>query len=180
VLKHASLVKSHNNDQIAEIRRAIADGTMAPTLKGINALQAVPFQINSWLLDVMDQVQERGIKVPGFTVADKVPVPGEALCGAVGCAERRRAEAGQRSGIPHRRSTDSATATSRRSRSIWRRRTGWPNSRSSICRCIWTFGAVCTRSRASASPGVTMCGRCSCSRTALRLPKRVHIGYKYT
>jgi DNA-directed RNA polymerase len=48
---------------------------MAPTLKGINALQAVPYRINSWLLDVMDQVQERGIKVPGFTVADKVAVP---------------------------------------------------------------------------------------------------------
>jgi DNA-directed RNA polymerase len=48
---------------------------MAPTLKGINALQDVPFQINSWLLGVMDEVQARGIRVPGFTVADKLDVP---------------------------------------------------------------------------------------------------------
>lgn len=75
VLKHASLVKSYNNDQIAAIKRAIADGSMAPTLKGINALQAVPFKINTWLLDVMDKVQEQGIVIPGFTVGDKVPVP---------------------------------------------------------------------------------------------------------
>jgi DNA-directed RNA polymerase len=29
-------------------------------------------------------------------------------------------------------------------------------------------------------PGRPCAGACSCSRTGLRLPKRVHIGYKYT
>lgn len=75
VFKTASLLKVRNNDQIAAIKKAIADGTMAPALKGINTLQAVPFKINTWLLDVMDQVQANGIVVPGFTVPDKVEVP---------------------------------------------------------------------------------------------------------
>jgi DNA-directed RNA polymerase len=75
VLTEASLMKAYNNDQVADIKRAIADGTMAPALKGINTLQAVPFKINTWLLGVMDQVQANGIVVPGFTVADKVEVP---------------------------------------------------------------------------------------------------------
>jgi DNA-directed RNA polymerase len=75
VLTQVSLLKSYNNDQIAAVKKAIADGTMAPTLKGINTLQAVPFQINSWLLGVMDAVQERGITVPGFTVGDRVDLP---------------------------------------------------------------------------------------------------------
>lgn len=75
VFKTASLLKVRNNDQIAAIKKAIADGTMAPALKGINTLQAVPFKINTWLLDVMDQVKANGIVVPGFTVPDKVTVP---------------------------------------------------------------------------------------------------------
>lgn len=75
VWKNVPLVKAFNKDQNAAIKRAIADGSMAPTLKGINVLQQVPFQINSWLLSVMDEVQKRGITVPGFTIGDKVPVP---------------------------------------------------------------------------------------------------------
>ena len=75
VLKHVSLVKTYNKDQLSAIKKAIADGTMAPTLKGINALQAVPFKINSWLLGIMEEVRVRGITVPGFTVAEKVDVP---------------------------------------------------------------------------------------------------------
>jgi DNA-directed RNA polymerase len=75
VFKTASLLKAHNNDQIAEVKKAIADGTMAPALKGINTLQAVPFKINTWLLDVMDQVRANGVVVPGFTVPDKIEVP---------------------------------------------------------------------------------------------------------
>jgi DNA-directed RNA polymerase len=72
--RNVSLLRTHNNDQIAAVKRAIADGSMAPTLKGINTLQSVPFKINTWLLGVMDAVLEHGIRVPGFTVADKVDV----------------------------------------------------------------------------------------------------------
>jgi DNA-directed RNA polymerase len=75
ILKDVSILKAYNNDQIAAVKKAIADGTMAPALKGINTLQAVPFKINTWLLEVMDAVQANGIHVPGFTVADKVEVP---------------------------------------------------------------------------------------------------------
>ena len=77
VTRHARLVKTYNNDQIAAIKRAIADGTMELALKGINALQAVPFKINSWLLGVMEDVQAAGIEVPGFTIGDAVAVPGK-------------------------------------------------------------------------------------------------------
>jgi DNA-directed RNA polymerase len=75
ILKDAAIIKAYNNDQIALVKKAIADGTMAPALKGINTLQAVPFKINTWLLDVMDQVKANGVVVPGFTVADKIDVP---------------------------------------------------------------------------------------------------------
>jgi DNA-directed RNA polymerase len=75
VSTNVSLLRTHNQDQIRAVKAAIADGTMAPTLKGINALQNVPFQINSWLLGIMDGVQAQGIRVPGFTVADKLDVP---------------------------------------------------------------------------------------------------------
>jgi DNA-directed RNA polymerase len=75
VSTNVSLLRTHNQDQIRAVKAAIADGTMAPTLKGINALQDVPFQINSWLLGVMDEVQVKGIRVPGFTVDDKLEVP---------------------------------------------------------------------------------------------------------
>ena len=75
LLKHATLVKAHNKDQLAMVRKAIADGTMAPTLKGLNALQAVPYKINSWLLEVMEAVDAAGIHVPGFTITEKLDVP---------------------------------------------------------------------------------------------------------
>jgi DNA-directed RNA polymerase len=75
VLRHVSLLRTHNNDQIAAVKKAIADGTLAPTLRGINALQNVPFKINTWLLGVMDEVLAKGIAVAGFTVADKLEVP---------------------------------------------------------------------------------------------------------
>jgi DNA-directed RNA polymerase len=94
VRQSVALIKAHNNDQIAEIKKAIADGTMAPALKGINTLQAVPFQINTWLLDVMDQVQANGLVVPGFTVPDKLEVPAkltEEQWNALGQDERKLA-----------------------------------------------------------------------------------------
>jgi DNA-directed RNA polymerase len=94
ILKDVSILKAYNNDQIAEVKKAIADGTMAPAMKGINTLQAVPFKINTWLLGVMDQVQANGVNVPGFTVADKVEVPpklSEEEWNALGQDERKLA-----------------------------------------------------------------------------------------
>lgn len=75
VSTRVSLLRTHNQDQITAVKRAIADGTMAPTLKGINTLQAVPYKINSRLLAVMEGVQACGINVPGFTIPDALPVP---------------------------------------------------------------------------------------------------------
>lgn len=122
VLRSADLVKAFNKDQLAAIKRAIADGTMAPTLRGINTLQAVPFTINSWLLDVMDAVQERGIEVPGFTIADKLPVPAKVSAeqwATMSEEEKKLASAGrqsaqainrQRHGDLTQRAMDMATA----------------------------------------------------------------------
>jgi DNA-directed RNA polymerase len=48
---------------------------MAPALKGLNALQAVPFTINTWLLDVIVDCYNKGIKVDGIPRRTQLEVP---------------------------------------------------------------------------------------------------------
>jgi DNA-directed RNA polymerase len=55
VAKGVTLIKTHFPEVEKAVRDGISDGTMAPALEGLSLLQSVPFTINNW---VMDQVQQ--------------------------------------------------------------------------------------------------------------------------
>lgn len=74
-LDRATLLRTSHKDVVAAAKFAMNSGTMAPALKGINTLQAVPFKINTWIMDVITQCYEKGIKVEGLPFKDALKVP---------------------------------------------------------------------------------------------------------
>ena len=59
------LVRSRHKNTAAAVRKAISDGTMKPAVDALNALQSVPWKINSRVLDVIRECVATGINVPG-------------------------------------------------------------------------------------------------------------------
>jgi DNA-directed RNA polymerase len=59
-LDRAQLLRTFHKDVISAARHAISTGQMAPALKGLNALQSVPFKINTWIMDVIARLLQQG------------------------------------------------------------------------------------------------------------------------
>lgn len=74
-LDRATLLRTSHKDVVAAAKFAMNSGTMAPALKGINTLQAVPFKINTWIMDVIAQCYDKGIKVEGLPFKNPLKVP---------------------------------------------------------------------------------------------------------
>jgi DNA-directed RNA polymerase len=69
------LMRTHHKDIISAARYAIQTGQMAPALSALNSLQAVPFKINTWLLDVINQVYKKDLRVAGVPMVNGLPEP---------------------------------------------------------------------------------------------------------
>jgi DNA-directed RNA polymerase len=74
-LAGAPLFRTHNKDTISSARHAVRTGTMKPALRGLNVLQSVPWKINGWLLDVLIDCYNAGIKVEGLPARELMAVP---------------------------------------------------------------------------------------------------------
>lgn len=61
-----TLLRTPHKDVKAATAHAIRTGQAAPALKGLNALQAVPYKINTWTLDLIKECWAMGIPVPGL------------------------------------------------------------------------------------------------------------------
>lgn len=61
-----TVLRTRHKDTQAAVRAAIHDGTMQHTLDALNALQAVPWTINSKVLSVIKHCADHGIAVPGL------------------------------------------------------------------------------------------------------------------
>jgi DNA-directed RNA polymerase len=71
----AQLLRTSHKDIISATRHAITTGQAAPALKAINTLQSVPFKINTWVLDVIQQCFDKGIRVDGLPYRKPFKVP---------------------------------------------------------------------------------------------------------
>jgi DNA-directed RNA polymerase len=74
-MARASLLRTFHKDVISAARHAITTGKMAPALKGLNALQSVPFKLNTWIMDVIQQCYDTGVRVEGLPFKKKLEVP---------------------------------------------------------------------------------------------------------
>jgi DNA-directed RNA polymerase, mitochondrial len=74
-MDRAQLLRTSHKDIISATRHAISTGKAAPALKAINALQSVPFKINTWVMDVIQQCYDRGIRVDGLPYRKAFDVP---------------------------------------------------------------------------------------------------------
>lgn len=72
---NTSLLRTGFKDVTAAARHAMRDGSMAPTVAAVNALQSVPFKINTWIMEVIKTCAERGIKVAGLPAPKALEVP---------------------------------------------------------------------------------------------------------
>jgi DNA-directed RNA polymerase len=69
------VLRTPNRDTQAAAKHAIKEGTMQPALDALNALQAVPFKINTKVLDVLKGVRVMvDLKLKGI-VPNNLPVP---------------------------------------------------------------------------------------------------------
>jgi DNA-directed RNA polymerase len=65
-MDRAQLLRTFHKDVMSAAKHAISTGQMAPALRAINTLQAVPFTIKPWIMDVIVDCYNRGIKVDGL------------------------------------------------------------------------------------------------------------------
>ena len=70
-----SVLRTFHKDIIASGRHAIKTGQMQPALDGINALQSVPYVINTWIMNVIQKAYEAGISVAGMPMRDDMKLP---------------------------------------------------------------------------------------------------------
>lgn len=69
------LVRTFDEDHIKLINAAIADGTMAPCLEALNAIQNTAWAINKPLLDLVEWVWANNIPIPDFPANKHIPKP---------------------------------------------------------------------------------------------------------
>ena len=67
------LLRTRYNDTISAAKHAIKTGQMQPALDAVNALQSVPFRINTWIMDVINAVYEADIRVEGLPMLNGLP-----------------------------------------------------------------------------------------------------------
>jgi DNA-directed RNA polymerase len=75
VLYETALMRTHHKDIINAAAHALRTGKAKPALDGVNALQGVPFKINTWIMDVINQVYAANIEVKGLPPLLDVPEP---------------------------------------------------------------------------------------------------------
>jgi DNA-directed RNA polymerase len=73
--RNVRLVRTYDRDQQRRIRAAIRDGSMAPVLEAVNAIQEVPWAINTKVLEVLEHCWKRNVQVPGLPASQLVPLP---------------------------------------------------------------------------------------------------------
>jgi DNA-directed RNA polymerase len=73
--KLGSVVRTRHKETIAAVKAAINSGQMQPALDALNAVQAVGWRINTYLLNVMKECKRRGIEVEGLPSDEDVLMP---------------------------------------------------------------------------------------------------------
>jgi DNA-directed RNA polymerase len=71
----ATLVRTRHRETIAAVKAAIKSGQMQPALDAVNAVQAVPWTINTHILNVIKECKRRGIEVEGLPSLTDIPMP---------------------------------------------------------------------------------------------------------
>jgi DNA-directed RNA polymerase len=74
-MARAQLLRTSHKDIMSAAAHAIRTGTAAPAIKAINALQSVPFKINTWIMDVIQSCYDKGIRVDGLPYRNQFAVP---------------------------------------------------------------------------------------------------------
>ncbi|MFI4971111.1 MAG: DNA-directed RNA polymerase [Hyphomicrobiales bacterium] len=74
-LDRSQLIRTRHKDVMSAARYSIKSGDMSPALKGLNALQSVPFRINTWMMDLIIDCYNLGVKVTGIPMRNKLAVP---------------------------------------------------------------------------------------------------------
>jgi DNA-directed RNA polymerase len=74
-LDRAQLIRTYHKDVMSAAKHGLRSGDMAPAVKGLNALQAVPFTINTWILDLIIDCYNQDLKVKGVPFRKKLEVP---------------------------------------------------------------------------------------------------------
>jgi DNA-directed RNA polymerase len=74
-MDRAQLLRTSHKDIISATRHAITSGKAEPALTAINALQSVPFKINTWIMDIIQQCYDQGIRVDGLPYRKAFVVP---------------------------------------------------------------------------------------------------------
>lgn len=71
----ATLVRTRHRETIKAVRSAIASGQMQPALDAVNAVQAVPWRINTTVMNVIRECKRRGIEVDGLVPDTDLALP---------------------------------------------------------------------------------------------------------
>jgi DNA-directed RNA polymerase len=74
-MDRAQLMRTRHKDIMSAVSQAIRSGQMAPAVRAVNALQSVPFMINTWVMDVMTNCYNNNIIVEGLPSYNKLAVP---------------------------------------------------------------------------------------------------------
>jgi DNA-directed RNA polymerase len=74
-MDRTQLLRTRHKDIMSAAAHAIRTGTMAPALKAVNTLQAVPFKINTWIMDVITGCYNGNIDVEGMPTFRRLEVP---------------------------------------------------------------------------------------------------------
>lgn len=71
----ATLVRLRHRESVRAVKAAIKSGQMQPAIDAVNDIQAVPWKINTFILDTLKQCRERGIDVEGLPSQADYAVP---------------------------------------------------------------------------------------------------------
>lgn len=74
-LSSAPILRTGHKDIISAAKHAIRTGQMAPAVRAVNLLQSVPFRINTWIMDVIQECFDRGVDVDGLPPKKPLEVP---------------------------------------------------------------------------------------------------------
>lgn len=73
-------LRTHNQTHIKAVVEAFEDGSMAPVVAAVNAIQAVPLMVNPAMLEVLDYCWNNGVPVKGLPATvpfSYTPYPGD-------------------------------------------------------------------------------------------------------
>jgi DNA-directed RNA polymerase, mitochondrial len=73
--KLATLVRTRHRETIVAVKAAVASGQMKPALDALNAVQAVPWKVNAYLMHIMKECKKRGIEVDGLPSNEDLVMP---------------------------------------------------------------------------------------------------------